>query len=325
MRRALLPVAIAAVALQAAACLAPTGERTSLYKVEAGPLAVVTEDLTLTDDERGKDLPIRVTYPDTGDGLPVVIFSHGAYGSRANYVPLARHWASHGYVVIQPTHEDSVALGQRLGDPAVFQLWQTRLEDVPFLIESLDRLGVQALAGRIDGERIGVGGHSYGAHTAQYMGGLTSFSPDYPDGISFGDDRVDAIAVLSGQGLGEGRTEESWSTITRPMLVMTGSEDPGGRTGDPVEWRIHPFDFAPPGDKYLLFIEGADHGFGGMAQTDPPNEMRWPANPDHLGYVLSATTAFWDAYLRASAEAKNFLAGGAMDRLSEGEAIVKAK
>lgn len=80
-----------------------------------GPLGVeVADGLTLRDAARGKDLAYKVSYPE-GDGpYPLIVFSHGFGGSKDGFSTISRHWAGHGYVVIQPTHADG--LGRRGGD-----------------------------------------------------------------------------------------------------------------------------------------------------------------------------------------------------------------
>ena len=112
------------------------------------------------------------------------------------------------------------------------------------------------------------------------------------------------------------------------MLVVTGTNDPG-RKGEDYGWRLHPFTYAAPGDTYLLVIEGADHSFGGLTDTDegrPRIGVReYPRLPAHVDYVQSATTAFWDAHLRGVEEAERFLQTGTMDRLTDGQAKVTAR
>jgi predicted dienelactone hydrolase len=78
------------------------------YKVDAGPWKVASEDLVLRDERRQKDLEITVRYPvvdaNAAGRFPLVVFSHGAGGSRAAFPDLTAHWASHGYIVVLPTH-----------------------------------------------------------------------------------------------------------------------------------------------------------------------------------------------------------------------------
>ncbi|WP_329064236.1 alpha/beta hydrolase [Amycolatopsis sp. NBC_01480] len=52
----------------------------------------------------------RPTAPATGRDLPVIVFSHGMTLSVDDYAPLAGFWAAHGFVVVQPTHLDSLGL-----------------------------------------------------------------------------------------------------------------------------------------------------------------------------------------------------------------------
>jgi predicted dienelactone hydrolase len=100
---------------------------------DPGTLRVAAvREMVLHDAARGKDLKLRVSYP-AGDGpFPVVVWSHGAFGTKDNYQPLVEFWASHGYVVVQPNHSDSRAEGVRPGDPAALRDWQSRPADVRF-------------------------------------------------------------------------------------------------------------------------------------------------------------------------------------------------
>lgn len=101
------------------------------YWAQPGPFGVRTvEYLVLAETHRNKSLELRVQYPvlaktvsnmsqATGTELerfPLIIFSHGAGGSKDGALPLTRHWVTHGYITIQPTHEDSVILRRRRGE-----------------------------------------------------------------------------------------------------------------------------------------------------------------------------------------------------------------
>jgi predicted dienelactone hydrolase len=280
--------------------------------VTTGPLAVESvENITLHDAKRRKELPVAVCYPKEAGRYPVIVFSHGAGGSGPRVLALPKFWASHGYVVLVPTHADSLSLQRR--QPAAdakdrlqgivrravtdSALWLERAGDVSFLLDSFADLEAKALGlnGKLDPARVGVGGHSLGAFTAQVIGGAT-IDVGGEKGKSLADPRVKAVVMLSGQGAGQmGLTDKSWEKLTLPMLTATGSKDRGAG-GQGPEWRKEPFEKSPAGDKYHLFIEGASHfSFTG------------PAGGAIFGAVEQATLHFWDAYLKGDAQAKAWL------------------
>jgi hypothetical protein len=62
----------------------------------------------------------------------------------------------------------------------------------------------------------------------------------------------------------------------------------------------------PPGSKYELVLDGAEHS----AFTDRPLPgERGGRNPNHHRAILALSTAFWDAYLREDSAAKTWLDG----------------
>lgn len=295
----------------------------SEYKPETGPFPVQTKQLLLRDAKRNKDIRLRVNYPVGTGPFPVIVWSHGAGGSKDNYRPLTEHWASHGYVTIQASHSDSRSLAANPRDPISFRDWQSRPTDVSFILDSLAELekAEPALQGNLDAKRFGVGGHSFGANTAQLVGGATAFLAR--GATSFADQRVTAVLLLSGQGPGEMLTEKSWEGFVKPLLVMTGSADGPTRTGQPAEWRKKPYALSPQGDKYLVWVDGLDHGFGGITGVNfnPRNKP----NPDHVRYTKIVTLAFWDAYLKESKEARAFLESDKLPAFSQGTLQLERK
>ena len=84
---------------------------TEFYHLKAGPYPTGSVNLVLHDAARNKDLPIKVRFPtQCPTSRPVILFSHGAGGSYEGFAALTDHWASYGYVVLLPTHSDSIAL-----------------------------------------------------------------------------------------------------------------------------------------------------------------------------------------------------------------------
>ncbi len=287
---------------------------------ESKEIAIRDATLVLYDDVRDKDLPIRVVYPDRfvgTDAVPTIVFSHGAGGSGSYYSPLARHWASSGYIVILPTHSDSLV--EAAGDEADsnrreriremlkrrregvrgvggldFSDWANRPRDVSFIIDELDAIEahIPEIKDRVDHERIGVGGHSYGAFTAQLIGGTDPLGPG-----DFADPRAACVLLISPQGVGGLLTESSWDSFVGPALTISGDNDEG-RNGEPATWRREGFDRSPDDTHTLMWIEDAYHNFGGISGRVLPGPDQGPENPEHVRYVQRASRAFWDHHLR---------------------------
>ena len=216
-------------------------------RAKEGPLAVDTaDDLTLKDAARKKEVPVKIYHPKTGGPYPVIVFSHGFGGNKDAFGPVGKHWASHGYVVVHPSHADGLGrkgplkkdepgadpnprqpprAGGLLGGLNDPQKIGDRVADVVLVLDSLDDLPklVSGLKDKIDKEKVGVGGHSFGAYTAMLVGGVTA-DLGGEKGKSFGDKRVKCILPISGQGTGQqGLTDMSWAALKVPMMVFTGT------------------------------------------------------------------------------------------------------
>ncbi|MDH3582613.1 MAG: hypothetical protein OER86_00165 [Phycisphaerae bacterium] len=313
-----------------AAGAARSGDRPQIYKAKAGSLGVrVHRTFELERAAGGRPLEMRVTWPTAAGRYPLIVFSHGAMGSKDAYDPLVRHWAGHGYVCIQPTHGDALKYqlaGFRSRMNTIWGHWKSRAGDVSMVLDALDKIeaGVPGLAGRIDRSRIGVGGHSFGAHTSMLVGGMTVGGTLGGRAVSLADSRPAALLMISPQGTGGGLDRASWSKLTRPGMFITGTNDKSGRTGKSHAWRKEAFDHSPPGDKYLVLIDGAHHGFGGISG---PRRFpgRGPDNADHVAYVCSATTAYWDAYLKKDQKARRFLASEVFTQATGGSVALTRK
>jgi len=358
----LVPIVLVAVACGgAAASEKPSSKSTpdaavQAYKLGPGAYEVgVVEEIVLADARRNKKLSVKIYYPKAQGPFPVIIFSHGGGGSKDGYGYLARFWASHGYVCIHPTHADSVRLRRQAGEKVqglrdiVRQAltdtngWLNRPKDISFIIDSLGEIERKnaALRGKPDGKHIGVGGHSFGAYTSQVVGGATINLPDGRRGLSLADRRVQAVVVLSPQGIGQmGLHRHSWDTFTTPMMSVTGTHDRGAKGQDPA-WRLDPFKYSPPGDKYHVFIDDAHHfSFAGqLADGTRPGggalftlmlrrraQLASQQRENQIqDYVKIATIAFWDAYLEGDTRAKAYLESDALTKYAKGTVTIDRK
>ena len=203
------------------------------------------EQATLKLDDSENPLQLRITFPKQDGPFPVIVFSHGLFGTNDHYLMLTEFWASHGYVVIQPNHPDSMALGTRFGDFTATRCWAERPQQVSAVFDSLDQLVKQhpQLKGKMNDQRMGVGGHSFGAGTANLLAGAKVSYRRW--GSSLADERIKAALLMSPQGEGDILNRQSWEQMKTPFMVLTGSKDESVRTKKSPSWRRQPYELAP--------------------------------------------------------------------------------
>ncbi len=151
---------------------------------------------------------------------PLVVFSHGSGGIAVQSVHLMEQLASHGFVVVAPTHTGNAQTDAAAGIPDVSldQALLDRVPDVSFVIDHMLALAAtpaDPFFGRIDGAKIGVAGHSLGGFTALAVkAGYQGIPPDA---------RVDAIMPIAPAASFLGDAE--LANVTVPTLFMTGTLD----------------------------------------------------------------------------------------------------
>jgi pimeloyl-ACP methyl ester carboxylesterase len=232
-------------------------------------------------------LEMKVSAGETGSNLPVILLSHGHgaanfLSSLNGYGPLANFWAAHGFVVIQPTHLDSTALGLREANyPDAPLYWRTRAEDMHHILDHLDQIeaSVPGLAGRLDRDRIAVAGHSLGGNTASLLLGMRVLDPDDETEQDLSDPRIKAGVIFAAPGVGDEHLAPlaaehypmmkyiDFSTMTSPALVVAGDKDLNPNFSDRLSYRADAYTCSPP-PKSLLTVFGAEHMLGGISGYD---------------------------------------------------------
>lgn len=198
----------------------------------------------------GATVPAGVV-ADLGVPFPLMVMSHGAYGSASAYAWLAEYLARNGVMVLGVSHfGESPVYGAETIDPsAATRLW-LRPPDCTFALTQL--LDNQELRGRVSPSRIGAIGHSSGGATAVALGGavfdavaLSSYcrssaasadrgcqygqppgpgSPPPPEaGRSYRDPRIKTIVAMD-PAAGPGFSAATLAHVDVPVLVV-GSTD----------------------------------------------------------------------------------------------------
>jgi predicted dienelactone hydrolase len=272
-------------------------------------------ELSVTDEKRRREIPLRVWLPRDARPAPVIVFSHGLGGTREGYSQLARQWSARGYAVVQPQHAGSddavwkdVPRAGRLDalrSAANVGNFVARAEDVPAVLDALARWNDEAghpLRGRLDLSRVGMSGHSFGAVTTQAVSGES-----FPlVGARYTDPRIRAALPMSPSAPRRGDATAAFAQVRIPWLLMTGTRDVVPIGGATLESRRAVYPALPAGGKYELVLAGAEHS--AFSDRALPTDVA-PRNPAQTRTILAISTAFWDAYLRDDAAARAWLDG----------------
>jgi pimeloyl-ACP methyl ester carboxylesterase len=259
----LLAAPVPALALQAA-------------PVEASAVGIAPTNIRIPAPD-GRSIPMSVwTAPDEKG---VIVFSHGFGGAPTAYQPLLSEWAAHGFTVIAPLHVDSQQHPERRADGAT--AFSTRLMDLSV---------ARAMAEHAHpGKPLIVAGHSFGSLMSFIEGGaLTPAGP-------LGDPAVKGVIAFSSPGNIPGVvTDQTYASLTVPLLMVTGDKDLVPGFAD--DWHAHrtAFDTSPAGGKTLLVFADGDHQLVKAETAFAP--------------LIAASEAFLDAFALGDAEAKARLA-----------------
>jgi len=216
--------------------------------------AVAERSFQAKDTSRNRVFPVDVWYPEGAgtEALPMILFSHHSGGSRRASTFLTTHLASYGYVVAAMDHSEVVApeLARKENETPEQRAargagWiASRVPDILFLLEYMLS---QPVAGvRVDADRIGLAGHSFGGWTVLEA---PNFEP-----------RIRSVVALAPGGSTKHRPgiipvvlEFRW-TRKIPMLLVAADQDASLQ----MEVMYDIFEQAPE-PKKMVVLERADH------------------------------------------------------------------
>lgn len=271
-------------------------------------------DRVVRDESRQRDIPVLIRHSARRMRMPVVLFSHGLGGNRQGPDYLQRWWTARGYVTVFLQHAGSddavwrdVPPAERMGAlrqaATAGQLYQ-RMRDVVAVLDALALWQAarmpRPLDERMDLGRIGLAGHSFGALTTQAVSGQR-LPPAVPG--AWPDPRIKAALVLS-PSVPAGGAAEAFGQVAIPWMLMTGTHD--GSPIGPAPDRLGVYPALPPGRKYQLVLDQAEHSAFGDAAL--PGD-RLPRDPRHHRAVKALSAAFWDSTLGGNAAAAAWLDG----------------
>ncbi len=283
-------------------------------------------DTVVFDENRDREIPVLMYLAERSDPAPTLLFSHGLGGDRFAVGYLAEHWSARGFNVINLQHPGSdTSFHEGLPASEILAAFQeaanlsnsiARVEDVFAVLDQLETWTGDPdndLFSKIDLQKIGMSGHSFGARTTMATSGEEV--PTIPGETQ--DLRIKAAVVFSPSPPGLGTVEEAFGEVELPWLLMTGTLDESVVNDVTAEQRQLVYPALPPGGKYeLVLFEGEHHAFTDRDISASQN----PRNPAHHPQIMALTTAFWEAWLLGNSAAREWLDGtGAESSLQPGD------
>lgn len=306
----------------------------------SGKINFTKQTLTLRDITRNRTFPVDLYLPQQPSHLaPLVVISHGLGSDRQTFAYLATHLASHGFAVAVPEHPGSnnqqidlllKGFADKVTPP---QESIDRPLDIKFLLDYLQ----SSFAKRIDVQKVGVIGQSFGGYTALALAGAklnlaqlqkdcnlandTSFNlstilqclalklPQEQQQKNLRDERVIAVFAinpLTSTIFGK----ESLQEIKIPVTIVSGTNDP---ITPALSEQIIPFTWLTTPTKYLMLIEGATH-FSTLDESAGASDSI-PVPPELIGadpkiaqeYIKAMGLAFFETYVTGSSKYSNYL------------------
>ena len=155
-----------------------------------------------------RDAPL---HPDAGP-MPILVFSHGFSSNRFQNYTMAAYLAGHGYLVVAPDHICNAKV-TLTPDAVVTMSWANSLitlferkADASFLVDVFTQTPPAMFHGRLNTEKIGFWGHSFGGFTV---------SEQIKD-----DFRISAMVQLASFGFPSVPPE-----VTLPSMYLYGKQD----------------------------------------------------------------------------------------------------
>lgn len=159
----------------------------------------------------------------SGASYPLIVYSHGSGGQKFIASFLTEELAAQGFVVVAANHTGDTAIDRVAGTTVVpDQNDLNRPADVSRLIDAMLARSAAAgdfFSGRVDADRIGVVGHSYGGYTAiaTVSGHATSLGSVKPD------PRVKAVVTHAPYTLRLTPAELAADKV--PTMLISGTKD----------------------------------------------------------------------------------------------------
>ena len=226
-------------------------------------------------------------------GFPVIVHSHGYKGFAGNSARLMCHFASHGWVAVAPEH-----VGNTIGDtpdPLPLSVYYERPLDLRAALDlATSPPEGDALAGKLDMDRVGMTGHSFGTYTAWAVAGASfdtaaiqaqcdagEVAPCSAEEVAvfstdLSEKRAKMVVPLAG-GRNDFFGEKGYDAANVPVLLMSGSLDEVG--ADTLFAAVSGVDLT------WIEVEGGCHQLFGLGNSSL-GDAECKKLPDEEGFAI---------------------------------------
>lgn len=213
---------------------------------------------------------ITLVQPDRDGKYPAVIYLPGLGESGDAGAAMRRAWAESGFVVLslEPLKGDANAWSTdaaRSGDYAFIRheryspaVVTERLDVLAKLIEYLKQhtLSGDPAFAHVDPSHIAIAGFDVGAYSAMILAGENAENVS-PPALTLQPNAVIALSPHADFSVSD--FDVRYQHIKMPVLSVTGDADSDTHGSDLASLHQAPFQYMPPGDKYLLLLARASH------------------------------------------------------------------
>ena len=232
-------------------------------------------------DAGGGYFHFNVIQPVPEGKYPLVIYLPGLGESEDVAADLRNAWARSGYVVLslQPLKKDAEVWSSDAARSHDYTFLRHQMYASATVSERLESLSIllgylkqqAAIDGpavqRIDLSRIAIAGFDIGAYTAMIVAG------EAPQNVVHARLAIPVGAVIALSPYADftgSDFEVRYRKISMPVLSVTSDADSDMHGSVPPSLHQAPFQYMPPGNKYLLLLTGASHAVIGNEALSGP-------------------------------------------------------
>lgn len=329
---------------------------------DAGSFQVSKQTLMLRDDQRNRNIPTDLYLPVLDgvmpESIPVVVYSHGYGETRATAAPFLELLTSYGFIVAAPEHIGSNYQFQQdllrglTHESFAASEFADRPLDVSYVLDILEQKNAPEFGNRLNLQRVGAFGHSFGGYTVLALGGATvdfdqlqnkcqqdfllqsldnalllqcrvlelKSSPQSVELLTSGalkDQRIQSVVAVTPVG-GAIFGQQGVSQIDVPVLLFGGGHDP---VTPLVPEQVQAFTGLTTEEKYLLISNNAAHS---ATITELVNRILLPADLDtqvtedmsvFLSHLRNVGVAFMQVYVAERLEYRPYLQSSYVESL----------